>query len=113
MTKLRVGLLLFIVLISACENKSPQGFGLEGASIRYQTKSFEDPETLAVVNGQVFTKSQILDKSPVLKDLALQEQAAKAANQTGNAEAGTGNQGNPADAAKDGEVVDAEFAEAK
>ena len=41
------------------------------------------------------------------------EQAAKAANQTGNAEAGTGNHGNPADAAKDGEVVDAEFAEAK
>ena len=40
-------------------------------------------------------------------DLALK--AAQAANQ----EAGTGNQGNPADAARDGEVVDAEFAEAK
>ncbi|HUQ87691.1 MAG TPA: molecular chaperone DnaK [Vicinamibacterales bacterium] len=41
------------------------------------------------------------------------EQAAKAANQPGNAEAGTGHQSNPADAAKEGEVVDAEFAEAK
>ena len=41
------------------------------------------------------------------------EQAAKAADQTGNAEAGTGNQANPADAATEGEVVDAEFAEAK
>jgi len=41
------------------------------------------------------------------------EQAAKAA-QSGNGEPGTGNrQENPADAAKDGEVVDAEFAEAK
>jgi molecular chaperone DnaK len=41
------------------------------------------------------------------------EQAAKAA-QSGNGEPGTGNrQDNPADAAKDGEVVDAEFAEAK
>jgi molecular chaperone DnaK len=41
------------------------------------------------------------------------EQAAKAA-QSGNGEPGTGNrQENPADTAKDGEVVDAEFAEAK
>jgi len=41
------------------------------------------------------------------------EQAAKAAQQTGNREPGTGTQSNPADAAKDGEVVDAEYAEAK
>ena len=41
------------------------------------------------------------------------EQAAKAAQQTGNGEPGTGTQSNPADAAKDGEVVDAEYAEAK
>jgi molecular chaperone DnaK len=41
------------------------------------------------------------------------EQAAKAA-QSGNGQPGTGNrQENPADTAKDGEVVDAEFAEAK
>jgi molecular chaperone DnaK len=42
------------------------------------------------------------------------EQAAKAAQQTGNGEPGTGSrQSNPADAATDGEVVDAEFAETK
>jgi molecular chaperone DnaK len=43
------------------------------------------------------------------------EQAAKAAQESGagSQEPGTGNQSNPADAAKDGEVVDAEFAEAK
>jgi molecular chaperone DnaK len=41
------------------------------------------------------------------------EQAAKAAQEAGNREPGTGNRGNPADAAKDGEVVDAEFAEAR
>jgi molecular chaperone DnaK len=41
------------------------------------------------------------------------EQAAKAAQQTGTREPGAGNQSNPAEAAKDGEVVDAEYAEAK
>ncbi|MBY0496584.1 MAG: molecular chaperone DnaK [Cyanobacteria bacterium] len=42
------------------------------------------------------------------------EQAAKAAQEAGSREPGTGSrQENPADAAKDGEVVDAEFAEAK
>jgi molecular chaperone DnaK len=42
------------------------------------------------------------------------EQAAKAAQHTGNREPGTGSrQDNPADAAQNGEVVDAEFAETK
>jgi molecular chaperone DnaK len=41
------------------------------------------------------------------------EQAAKAAQQAGSRETATGGQDNPAGAAKDGEVVDAEFAEAK
>jgi molecular chaperone DnaK len=41
------------------------------------------------------------------------EQAAKAAQQAGNREPGAGSQSNPADAAKDGEVVDAEFAETR
>jgi molecular chaperone DnaK len=41
------------------------------------------------------------------------EQAAKAAQESGNRQAGTGSQENPADTATEGEVVDAEFAEAK
>jgi molecular chaperone DnaK len=41
------------------------------------------------------------------------EQAAKAAQQAGSRDTATGGQDNPAGAAKDGEVVDAEFAEAK
>jgi molecular chaperone DnaK len=42
------------------------------------------------------------------------EQAAKAAQQTGNGEPGAGTrQDNPADAVRDGEVVDAEYAETK
>ncbi len=61
-----------VLFITACENK-PQGFGLEDSPIRYKTQAFEEPDTLAEANGQKFTKGQILDKSPVLKDLDGQE----------------------------------------
>ena len=61
--------------IAGCEKK-PQGFALDGSSIRYETKKFEEPETLAEVQGKKFTKSQILDKSPVIKDLDQQEREA-------------------------------------
>ena len=62
----------FGLILSACEKK-PAGFGVEDSHIRYQTKKFPDPEVLAEVNGQKFTRNQILDKSAVLKDLAQQE----------------------------------------
>lgn len=69
---------VFLCIISAlalvaCEKKAPAGFGLEGSSLRYETKKFSEPETLAEVNGQKFSKSQILDKSPVIADLLKQE----------------------------------------
>jgi protein-disulfide isomerase len=70
-------LLLFAAAFVAtgCEKKI-EGFGLEGSPIRFKTKKFEDKETLAVAAGQTFTKGQILDKSPVLKDLEEQENEA-------------------------------------
>lgn len=64
-----------LLFISACE-KRPVGFGLEDSAIRYQTEIFPESDTLAEVNGQKFTKGQILDKSPVLKDLDVQENEA-------------------------------------
>jgi protein-disulfide isomerase len=64
-----------LLLFTACEKK-PVGFGLEDSPIRYQTQPFSEPDTLAEVNGQKFTKGQILDKSPVLKDLETQENEA-------------------------------------
>lgn len=74
---MRVLLLISLAsfILAGCQKK-PQGFGLEGAMIRYETKTFDDPEVLAEANGQRFTKSQILDKSVVLKDLSLQENEA-------------------------------------
>ena len=64
--------------LTAC-NKEPQGFGLQGSSIRYRTKAFENPEVLAEVKGQQYLKGQILDKSPVLVDLNGQENDARIA----------------------------------
>lgn len=61
-----------LLILSAC-TKKPAGFGLEDSPIRYQTAAFEDADQLAEAHGQKFTKSQILDKSPVLKDLDQQE----------------------------------------
>lgn len=69
--------LLVLILLSACEKK-PVGFGLEDASIRYEHKAFADENVLAEANGQTYLKSQILDKSPVLKDLAVQKAEAEA-----------------------------------
>lgn len=64
-----------LLFFTACEKRT-QGFGLEESPIRYKTQQFSEPETLAEVNGQKFTKGQILDKSPVLKDLETQENQA-------------------------------------
>lgn len=66
---------ILFLAVTACEKK-PIGFGLEDSAIRYKTQVFPEPETLAEVNGQKFTKGQILDKSPVLKDLEIQENEA-------------------------------------
>ena len=68
-----VGLSLAFQL--GCEKKR-SGFGLEGSQIRYETKKFDDPAILAEVNGQKITSEQILDKSPVIKDLAAQKNSA-------------------------------------
>jgi len=65
----------FLLFITACEKKSV-GFGLEDSAIRYQTQPFPESDTLAEVNGQKFTMGQILDKSPVLEDLRVQENEA-------------------------------------
>ncbi len=73
--KYKILLISALLSMIACEKKLP-GFGLEDSAIRYETVGFPEPDTLAEVNGQKFTKGQILDKSPVLKDLEGQESEA-------------------------------------
>lgn len=63
-------------LLNACTPSKPQGFSLNESPIRYETRKFEDPNVLADVNGIKFTRDQILDKSPVIKDLTQQREEA-------------------------------------
>ena len=71
--------LVFLFVISlfgfvACTQKPSDTFQLSGSPLEYKTKAFEDTKVLAEVAGQIFTRDQILDKSPVLKDIERQEQ---------------------------------------
>ncbi len=61
--------LITVLALSACTPPKPQGFGLSESPIRFETAKFDDPAQLAEVNGIKITSSQILDKSPVIKDL--------------------------------------------
>lgn len=63
---------IFVVSIGGCSRK-PSGFGIADSPIRFETAQFSDPEVLAEVGKTKFYRSSILEKSQVLKDLALQE----------------------------------------
>lgn len=69
-------LALSFLILGSCTPKKPDGFQVEGSAFTFKTKTFEDQNTLAEAAGQKFTKDQILDKSPVLKDLDQQQDVA-------------------------------------
>lgn len=65
-----VFVLATLITFTACtDKKAPEGFGRSDSPIRYKTTSFDSPDVLAEGGGVKFTREQILDKSPVLKDL--------------------------------------------
>ena len=61
------------LLIAGCTREAPGTFGLESSPIRYRTATFDDPKIMAEANGQTYTYAQVLDQSPVMKDLRQQE----------------------------------------
>ena len=70
---------ILAVAAAGCAPHKLEGFGLEGSPIRYRAESFADPEILAQVGDLKFTRAQILDKSPVIKDLDQQASEARVA----------------------------------
>ena len=62
-----------------CTPSKPAGFGIDGSSMKYVTTKFDDPNQLAEVEGMKISTAQILDKSPVIKDLDQQRHEALAA----------------------------------
>ena len=69
-------LLSVVATLAACTPSKQAGFGLSESPIRFETQKFQDPAQLAEVNGIKITASQILDKSPVIKDLDQQKNEA-------------------------------------
>ncbi len=65
--------LLALGLSIGCSKKAENGFQIAGSPLRFEYVDFNDPSILTELNGQKITRSQILDKSVVLKDLERQE----------------------------------------
>lgn len=65
--------LLAVMLGTGCTKKTDRAFQLESSPVRFEYTVFNEPETLTELDGRKITRSQILDKSIVLKDLERQE----------------------------------------
>lgn len=60
--------MIVIAILAGCGGPRP-GSPIPGSLLRFQSAQFEDPQIIAKLGDATFTKGQILDKSPVLKEL--------------------------------------------